>query len=648
MLAREARVGTLTSPLSQEHRRQLEDESGIAREIYEERGVRTITHGRQLPKGFARRQRRLGSGLLWSGHAPDGTEFYIFRPDRPDPRKPGRKYEMQAKACGGPGNRLDIHPSCRHLISRTDVPVIFVEGVKKADSILSAAKAAGVEVLVVAIMGVWNWKSDGEPISDMFEIPVEGRRVIVLYDSDVLRNPNVQDAANQLAKHNEGRGADVYMTFLPDQDDGSKMGADDYLLEHTLRELQLLMRPYDPADFTLVRLSRDKKLRLALEDIERRFWEIECKGLGAHSARDVFLKLYEAARRHGEVVGEGIRVTKAWGPLAIEAKVSSRTLSKAINRLDEWGLLYKDNEGRKADKAGAFVLRAGVKQYGERKGQEEKGTQELQGLSHGTLHLRAPRLRWSQPKYTPKRGVVPGARRVRQGPIPEPRDRIERLGKIRGAILDVLDTAGGSATLEEVTNTLHKARSRDLVRCKTKVGGRNGPVIWLLQAGIVEWVCDVETRQEVLRLTGDWLDRLEDARELGKEIEADELARERHKARSQGYREWLKLSPEERKALKEQGARARADGFIGDLRPAEEAEGHQPETKASPLAAAIHAYLQANPHDACQPPGWIGTTLWAFEVYPDKVTAVEVQAAIEELGGERYRRERVRCAEVVA
>jgi Domain of unknown function (DUF3854) len=635
--------------LSQKHEEMIFRESGVTPDVARERGVRTITRGRQLPQGFSPRQRRRGAGILFTVHRPNGETSHSFRPDEPDPESPGRKYEQPSKHYGGPGNVLDVHPSCQRLIDRSDVPVVFVEGIKKGDAILSVARAAGVEILVVVISGVWNWLSDGEPIPDMSDIPVEGREVSICFDSDILTNPNVQDAARQLAEHLIARGGEVSITFFRDKADGSKMGADDFFVAGgSFSELRLLTRPYDPADFTIVRLNRDERLRLALGDIERRFWALECKGLGGHSARDVYLKLYEAARRHGKLVEDGLRVVMAWGPLAIEAKVSSRTLSKAINRLEEWDLLYRDNEGRKRDKAGAFVLRASVKQYGEKQGRKEEATQELQGLFHRTLHLRAPRLRWSQPKYTPKRGAVPGTRRVRQGPKPEPRDRIERLGKIRGAILDVLDTAGGSATLEEIAVALHKARPRDLVRCKTKASGRNGPVIWLLQAGIVEWVCDVDTRQEVLSLTSDWLDRLEDARELGKEIETDELVRERYKTRSRGYREWLALSPEERKALKEQGVRARSDGFIGDLCPDGDPEEHQPEEKISPLATAIHVYLQANPHDACQPPGWLGTTLWAFDLYPGKVTAVEVWDAIEELGGERYRRERLRYAEEAA
>jgi hypothetical protein len=89
--------------------------------------------------------------------------------------------------------------------------------------------------------------------------------------------------------------------------------------------------------------------------------------------------------------------------------------------------------------------------------------------------------------------------------------------------------------LEEIADALHKSRIRDLVRCKTRRTGRNGPVIMLLQAGIVEWACEVETGREVLRLTPKWLEAIEDARRLAKEVEADELAARRHRLKSKAF-----------------------------------------------------------------------------------------------------------------
>jgi hypothetical protein len=535
--------------LSQKHEEMLFKESGIARDVVTERGVRTITRGRDLPKGFSWRQKRRGPGILFTIHRPNGETSWSFRPDDPDQDSPGRKYEQPSKHYGGPGNVLDVHPRMRHLINDTSVEVTFVEGLKKADALTSRG------MLAVAITGVWNWLSDGEPISDTEEIPVEGRQVNICFDSDMLHNPNVQEAARRLAEYLIGRGAEIMITYLPDKPDGSKMGADDFFAAGgTISELRMLMRRYNPADFTEVRLSRDERLQLGLRDLERCFWNFEWKGMGGHSARDVALKLIEAAKRHGKVVDDGIRVTKAQGPLAIEAKVSPRTLWKALNRLEEWGFLFRDNKDRKPDKTGAFVLRANVSHYREGETATENATTPLQSFHQGDLHLRAPRLRWSRPKFTPRRGVVDGTRMVRKSVKLESRDRIKRLGKIRGAILDVLDAAGGSATLEEIAITLHRSRPRDLRR-------RNLPM--LEEAAII--VID----DDVVRLTEDWLERLEEQRDLGKELEADELATERHKLKSRAFHGRHQVQADE--APTEDGMRERREGYAERRRQAIEA-----------------------------------------------------------------------------
>jgi hypothetical protein len=127
---------------------------------------------------------------------------------------------------------------------------------------------------------------------------------------------------------------------------------------------------------------------------------------------------------------------------------------------------------------------------------------------------------WSSPKSTPKRGTVNGTRKVRESKPHAPRDAVARLGKIRGAILDVLDAAGGTATVQEIADTLHRKRARDIRR-------RNLPM--LEEAGILTVEGDAVT------LADDWLDRLREAREAGGEIKADDIARKRYRLRSAAY-----------------------------------------------------------------------------------------------------------------
>ena len=550
--------------LAEHHRHTLEVGSAILREVYEESGVWTVTHGRQLPRGFSKRQRGRRGGILFMGHRPNGKTFYVFRPDDPDPDNPGLKYEATCKKLGGPGNVLYVHPNQRQLIDDTGVPVIFVEGIKKALSIISAARTADAAVLVVAISGVWNWLSGGKPIPDMFDIPVEGREVYICFDSDVFSNPDVSDAARRLAGHLIGRGAGVYLCCLPDQSDGSKTGADDFLAGgNSYRELMGLMRLYDPQDLQAERLKRGEQLRLKLSDLARAFWAADYKGMGGHSARDVLKVLLDLATTRGKLHEDGLRVKVSRGELARMAKVSTRTLQKAIERLEEMDLIYRDNENRKQRERGAFVLRANVNHYrGAPESTRETTTVETD-TARGGLHLRAPRLRWSTPARKGRRGVVKGTRRVRMSVATPPRPAVKRLGKIRCAILDALDAAGGMLTLQEIADALHRERPRDIRR-------RNLPM--LEEAGIV--AVDGVT----VTLADNWLEALDDQRRLGKEIDssvvltlddgskrtftdegAETITRRRYEAKSRAFRNQVEPS---RHWVNIPGA----DGHVEDLR----------------------------------------------------------------------------------
>jgi hypothetical protein len=183
--------------------------------------------------------------------------------------------------------------------------------------------------------------------------------------------------------------------------------------------------------------------------------------------------------------------------------------------------------------------------------------------------------------------VVKGTRRVRSSVSPADRPAIKRPGKMRGGILDVLDAAGGSATIPEVAAALHKKRPRDLVRFKTSEKGHDGPVVMLLDAGIVEWVSDVQTRREVLRLTPEWLQRLEAARELGEEIQAERLERQAHRRRSDAFRRRLEVEPTPH------WTNTMADGTIENLEPEESSRHHEnPEPEMSPAAENVLYYVR--------------------------------------------------------
>lgn len=526
----------------------LFEESGNDPAISAERGVRTIAHGRELPAGFSPRQRRLGSGLLFTVHRPNGETGYTFRPDKPD--KPGRKYEQPSKRHGGPGNVLDIHPRLHHLITDTSVPVIYVEGIKKADAITTAARVAGVEILVVAISGVWNFLSEGKPILDLLEIPVEGREVGIVFDSDVLTNPGVQGAAMRLAETEIGRRASVRLAYLPDAPDGSKVGADDFLVSgKTFAELRMTMREYDPRDFEVLRLTRDDKLRAAVGYLWRRWHEGDWMHFKGHAERgnwargytayDTTEALIELAMRSGRPDGRGVVVRVGLRKLAEMSAKSAPSVGKAVAHLEADGqleILPPEGKGKPRSYR-LLVPRAAL--YSMEGGTEEKSFEESDRRCKGLRAPPAPRLRWSSPgkKVQRLRGVVPGTSRVRETPrfgkgvtvresLEEFPDRpyVKRLGPSRGAILDALEAAGGELHIEDLCEVLRRKRSRDVRRRILKP---------LEEAGIIE--CE----GDVVRLVADWLDKLEEERERKGEVSQAEKQAEDHRKQGERYRGYL-------------------------------------------------------------------------------------------------------------
>jgi hypothetical protein len=508
--------------LSHAHQKMLFEESGIDPDVIAERGYRSVKRRTELEE-FPEWQRRLG--LYIPTYSPDGeTTGCQIRPNRP------RKRELKYESPQGSRVILDVHPQTRQEVRSGDGDLFVVEGVKKADALLSREAAS------VALTGVWMAhvpKSRPKRLLSCWDhVRLAGRRVFIVFDSDWRRNDSVHDALEWLVGALEDRGADVRVAYLEDDSDGSKVGADDYLANGgTVAELKALCRKFERQDVARIRLARDEKLRAAVEDLERRYYEFGRehgrKSTGGETAQDVYLKLIEAARRGGKIHRDGIRVQKAHGPLALEAKVSSRTLVKCIQRLEEWGVLRRDNKGRRSKQAGHFVLNADVKHNGEKKVTEGEVSEASDPC---TLHPRAPRLMWSRAKWKPTKRMIRNYRLGKLSRLPEPREGVKRMGKRRGHLLDALDCAGGTLTLQELGEITGR-RPWDLVRRKKTEKGREGLLVWLERARIV--VIDGDT----VRLTPDWLDRLETERELGEEVEMAQIAKQRYKQKRVDYHE---------------------------------------------------------------------------------------------------------------
>jgi hypothetical protein len=592
-------------------------DSAVSPDVAEARGYRTISHTADVPPAFARWQRR--RGLLVPTYSPDGeTTSYQLRPDKPITRKSGNapKYETPA----GSRITLDVNPLMLAEVRHGDADLWITEGCKKVDALASR------EIPAVGIVGVWNFAEPGSkstrPLPCWSHVRLTGRRVRIVYDADARTNPNVQEALRRLVAMLEGIGAAVLVVYLPAVNGDGKAGVDDYLAAGgTVAELRELAAPYQPVDIAAERMSQDDRLRAGVANLARRWQELPASRPEECSARDVALQLVEAAPVRGKVVAGGVEVEISWGTIETGAKVSRRTVAKSLARLEACGFISRREPGDRASgKSGAFVLRANVNHYGREQGRDEGRTRKPTEREHGDggLHLRAPRLMWSSPGSRPRRGLVAGTRKVRQGPPPESRPAVKRLGKIRGAVLDALDLAGGSATLQEIADALQRKRPRDI---------RRRLLPWLVDDGIVT------VDGDLVSLTADWRERLDAARFHAGEIEAEQRNRDELRIRREAFhgrrrRDRRKPSPAGLEAVKRSHARREAEQLKG-ARPVSELE--RPPAPTPELVEALAAALVRWPDKLDEYPSWWASTLHVEDYLPEKPTPAAVELALHEL-----------------
>jgi hypothetical protein len=125
-----------------------------------------------------------------------------------------------------------------------------VEGVKKA------ARLAQEGMNAVGVAAVWNWKRGGKAvpytsheslIPDLVALAIPGRRFTLCFGSDIWQpdKPECRLGVYALGRHLEQAGAIVRVMQLP-QNGTQKVGADDYLLSHSLDDFRAVMEAAIP------------------------------------------------------------------------------------------------------------------------------------------------------------------------------------------------------------------------------------------------------------------------------------------------------------------------------------------------------------------------------------------------------------------
>jgi hypothetical protein len=189
--------------LADHHKKMLIDESGIAPDVAEARGYRTIEKKVELKTlGFADRQCN-PPGLLIPIYSPTGEIVnYQFRPDQPRIGKNGRAIRYETPA--GTRMVLDVHPFAREMLGNPSIPLFITEGLKKSDALVSCGLCA------VTLIGVWGWRGrngDGglTALAEWDYVALNDREVYIVFDSDVMLKPEVHKAMVRLKAFLESR-----------------------------------------------------------------------------------------------------------------------------------------------------------------------------------------------------------------------------------------------------------------------------------------------------------------------------------------------------------------------------------------------------------------------------------------------------------
>ena len=200
--------------------------SAITPAVAAARGYRSVQTKVDLRRlGFSDRQCIVPTLLVPVLGVTGEVVLYQHRPDQPRiaDGKP-IKYETPR----GSRMALDVPPLAGSWVGDPARPLVITEGVRKADSAVSAGLCG------IALLGVWNWRGSNAQggttaLADWEQIALKRRKVYLAFDSDVMEKPEVYQALARLKAFLEQRGAQVRLIYLPSGDGGAKVGLDDYL-----------------------------------------------------------------------------------------------------------------------------------------------------------------------------------------------------------------------------------------------------------------------------------------------------------------------------------------------------------------------------------------------------------------------------------
>ena len=219
--------------------------SGLTAETIRKAGIYSESKHERLALVLNRKKwfRKWGAGLVFPYHnlAGDRIQAHV-KPDNPPLDRNGKPQKYLHPSGGDV--RVYMPADVRPVAEDPKRELLITEGEKKA---LCGTQYGFPTVGLAGVEG-WHKRQSTALLPDLDRFVWKGRKVFVVFDSDLANNANVQTSEELLAAELLKRGAVVKVARLPDGPNGEKVGLDDYLVANGPGGLRkLLDAAEDPA-----------------------------------------------------------------------------------------------------------------------------------------------------------------------------------------------------------------------------------------------------------------------------------------------------------------------------------------------------------------------------------------------------------------
>jgi hypothetical protein len=177
------------------------------------------------PERLTDRYRSHGNDLCILYCDPDGTPYIDSNGQKYVVRRLFPTGKPKFKAPPVSGSRPYFSPLMPEgYLDDITIPLVLLEGPAKVDSCYEHIATGYCFVGLTGTWntkdrrdenGVWNEENDTRVLPELKAIPMRGRQVIILFDSDIEDNISVDEAAADIGNWTRKRGARPFRCLLP-------------------------------------------------------------------------------------------------------------------------------------------------------------------------------------------------------------------------------------------------------------------------------------------------------------------------------------------------------------------------------------------------------------------------------------------------